>query len=134
MDINILKIYPKNLVTRVVIMYSKILNDISKTLPQQHRWWPKFFYHFTDVHNAVSILKTGWLYSRGKAVENHLMATDNASRMVINLTNSGVEQLARLYFRPKTPTQYHNEGYKPTEIRDKNIDACCPFSSNTTLN
>ncbi len=26
-------------------------------------WWPRYVYHFTDVHNAVSILQTGRLYS-----------------------------------------------------------------------
>jgi hypothetical protein len=30
-------------------------------------WWPRFVYHFTDVHNAVNILKVGYLYSRAEA-------------------------------------------------------------------
>lgn len=42
-------------------------------------------------------------------------------------------------FRLLTPTQYHNEGYKPEEIRDNTINANCPvpvflcLSANATL-
>ena len=45
-----------------------------------------------------------------------------------------------MYFRPLTPTQYHNEGYKPMKIRNSTINANCPvpvflcLSANATLN
>lgn len=107
-------------------MYRDIIKNVSQKLPHQYNWWPTFFYHFTDVRNAVGILRTGCLYSREKAEQKNLMANDNASSMVIKMTSGGVDQFARLYFRPKTPTQYHNEGYKPVEVRDSNINACCP--------
>ncbi len=81
------------------------------------KWWPLHAFHYTDVENAVSILTTGYLYSRVKADRLSLMKNDNASRQVINMTSPGVTASVRFYFRPLTPTQYHNEGYKHPEAR-----------------
>ncbi len=82
-----------------------------------HKWWPQFAYHFTDVSNVVSILKTGFLYSRIEAEETHIMKNDNASNQVIDMTDSDVISKVRFYFRPLTPTQYYNEGFKHPELR-----------------
>ena len=30
-------------------------------------WWPKFAFHYTDISNAISILHSGFLYSRASA-------------------------------------------------------------------
>ena len=81
------------------------------------RWWPQYAYHFTDVENAVGILSEGLLFSRYDAKRFNLMKNDNASRQVIDMTSSQVTTDVRFYFRPKTPTQYHNEGYKHPELR-----------------
>ena len=54
------------------------------------------------------------------------MTSDNASSRVIEITNDEVASYARLYMRPKPPTQYHNEGYKTEHIRDSNFNANCP--------
>lgn len=54
-------------------------------------WWPKYAFHYTDVTNAIGILKTGYLYSRYNAEKSHLMSNDNASRQVIDMTYSGAE-------------------------------------------
>lgn len=80
-------------------------------------WWPLFAYHCTDVTNVVSILKTGCLYSRNEAVSKGLMLNDNASRQVIENTYNNATTIVRLYFRPLTPTQYFNEGYKHPALR-----------------
>lgn len=80
-------------------------------------WWPKYAFHYTDVTNAIGILKTGYLYSRYNAEKSHLMSNDNASRQVIDMTYSGAESTVRFYFRPLTPTQYHNEGFKHPSLR-----------------
>ena len=80
-------------------------------------WWPNFAFHSTDVSNAVNILKTGKLYSRIKAEENHLMVNENASRQVIDMTTQQAKSYVRFYFRPLTPTHYYNEGYKHHQIR-----------------
>ncbi len=80
-------------------------------------WWPRFAFHFTDVTNAVGILSSGYLYSRADASKLKLMKNDNASRQVIDMTNSSVVSKVRFYFRPLTPTQYYNEGYKHSALR-----------------
>ena len=80
-------------------------------------WWPKYAYHFTDVRNAVNILRTGTLYSRIEADERKLMVNDNASKQVIDMTHAAALSNVRFYFRPLTPTQYYNEGYKHRLLR-----------------
>lgn len=106
--------------------YVDILNDYKGDLPKERQWWPDYFYHFTDVHNAVSIIESGWIYSRTQAQAKDIMVNDNASRVVIDMTGDEKKTYGRLYFRPLTPTQYHNEGYKPESVRKSEINASCP--------
>ena len=92
-------------------------------------WWPKYAYHYTDISNAVSILRSGYIYSRIHATESGLMQNDNASRQVIDITNRAAVSSVRFYFRPLTPTQYHNEGYKHPQLRynhDENANTPVP--------
>ena len=90
--------------------YAEIIqNNCEKVNPS---WWPKFAYHYTDVTNAVSILSSGKLYSRVKAGAKGVMENDNASRQVIDMTETRATSYVRFYFRPLTPTQYHNEGVR----------------------
>lgn len=92
-------------------------------------WWPKFAYHYTDVTNAVSILDSGCLYSRASAKQLGLMKNDNASRQVIDMTQTEAISCVRFYFRPLTPTQYYNEGYKHVQLRyddDENANTPVP--------
>lgn len=81
------------------------------------RWWPHYAYHYTDIRNAVSILESEMLYSRIRAKELQVMHNDNASRHVIDMTAQDTTSFVRFYFRPLTPTQYHNEGYKHKDLR-----------------
>lgn len=83
----------------------------------QTRWWPRFAFHFTDVRNTACILTSGRLYSRATAQGLNIMSNDNASQQVIDMTDSDVISHVRLYFRPQTPTQYYNEGYKHPALR-----------------
>ena len=106
--------------------YKEILEQQKSNLRDELKWWPNFFYHFTDVHNASSILYSGYIYSRREATERNIMYNDNASRAVIDATNIDSKCYGRLYFRPLTPTQFHNEGYKPSGIRHGDINASCP--------
>lgn len=95
-------------------------DEIIKSNCNEHSavsWWPKFAYHYTDVKNAVSILSSGYLYSRTNATHLGLMQNDNASRQVIDMTMTEAAANVRFYFRPLTPTQYHNEGYKHPDLR-----------------
>ena len=88
-------------------------------------WWPRYVYHFTDIHNAVNILKERYLYSRAEAQQFGLMKVDNASPAVIQQTQSAHLEYVRLYFRPLTPTQYRNEGIRPIGRRELE-GAHCP--------
>ena len=86
-----------------------------------------YAYHYTDVTNAVNILATGYLYSRQKCNEKNLMQNDNASSSVIGNTSTATKDDVRFYFRPLTPTQYYNEGYKHPQIRfSSDINANVP--------
>jgi len=80
-------------------------------------WWPSYVYHFTDIQNAVSILKSGFLYSRIEATRLGMMLVDNASPDVIQQTSTDHLRYVRLYFRPRTPTQFRNEGIRPLNQR-----------------
>ena len=94
------------------------------------RWWPKFAFHYTDVTNAVSILDSGMLFSRSNAEHLGLMHNDNASRQVIDMTQAEAQSCVRFYFRPLTPTQYYNEGFKHIQLRyddDENANTPVPI-------
>lgn len=88
------------------------------------RWWPKYIYHFTDVKNAAGVLQHRKICSRTEAQRLGLMASDNAAKDVIELTRESHTAFARFYFRPLTPTQYHNEGITPRNERWH--EAHCP--------
>ncbi|WP_419939311.1 DarT ssDNA thymidine ADP-ribosyltransferase family protein [Candidatus Palauibacter sp.] len=74
-------------------------------------------YHYTDVSNAINILNGGVLYSRAGAKARGLMVHENANLAIIAGTNQDHLDFVRLYFRPRTPTQYVNEGIKPPAER-----------------
>lgn len=114
--------------------YSDIIEEQKDRLRVELKWWPNFFYHFTDVHNVVNILHSGWIMSREKVTSTGMMVNDNASRAVLNATNQENKRYGRLYFRPLTPTQYHNEGYKPEGVKDSTLDASCPVPIFLCLN
>lgn len=101
--------------------YLEILRNATKV--SGVRWWPKYIYHYTNLDNAISILKSGKIYSRNKAKE--IMLNDNASSDILGNTPEFIKDYVRFYFRPKTPTQYQNEGYLPISLR-KYGDASVP--------
>jgi len=37
--------------------YGEIIEEQRNKLNSNISWWPLYFYHFTDVHNAVSIIE-----------------------------------------------------------------------------
>ena len=85
-----------------------------KRLKKEGRpWWPRFVYHYTDVNNAISVLNNGVLYSRAEAQARGLMVNENANPEIIAGTDPEHLDFVRLYFRPRTPAQYVNEGIKP---------------------
>jgi hypothetical protein len=96
-------------------------------LGSSRAWWPSYIYHFTDLTNAVEILKSGAIYSRQQAHNLGVMHNDNASANVINNTNVDHTRFARLYFRPRTPTQFRNEGIRGRQPVDERWEGShCP--------
>ena len=87
-------------------------------------WWPDFLFHCTDVRNIVNILRTGEMLSRTQALSSEQLRVDIASPEVIAHTNDAWKDYVRLYFRPRTPTQYRNEGFRPVE--QQTYHAQCP--------
>jgi hypothetical protein len=73
------------------------------------RHWPSRLFRHEALENAVELLKTGQLLSRRHAQD--VMKRDVAPDEIINL-NHDAHDFARLYFRPRTPTQYRIEGIR----------------------
>ncbi len=107
--------------------YKQIIDNNAEQYCKGRSWWASNAFHFTDIKNVVKILDCGYLYSRINSQKNNLMQNDNASRQVIDMTSSNVLNYVRFYFRPLTPTQYYNEGYKHPSLRYENdINANVP--------
>lgn len=94
----------------------------------ERRLWPRFLFHYTDLRNAVSILNDGYLYSRKYVEENEKLRVSSGSWDVLDRTDPYFKTCARLYFRPKTPTQFHVEGIRSNKTLSgaKFKDAHCP--------
>ncbi|MDI6794152.1 MAG: DarT ssDNA thymidine ADP-ribosyltransferase family protein [bacterium] len=75
-------------------------------------------FHFTDLSNAVKILGDGHLLSRSELEKTGGLATDIASQEIIASTALEWKDYVRLYFRPRTPMQYRNEGFRPVNQRE----------------
>lgn len=104
-------------------VFTKTLTEVGASLgPNQ--WWTKYLFHFTDVKNAAQILSSGLLLSRNAAIDEGTMLNDNASPEVLAQTSDRWKDYVRFYFRPKTPTQYRNEGFLPPDQR--HLHAHCP--------
>lgn len=110
-----------------MVQIKHVIEEQIQKLPCSQRWWPIYLYHFTDIQNALGIIEEEWIFSRQSAIDRNSMKNDNASTAVLNVSQNRIIEYARLYFRPKTPTQYHNEGYKPKGVRAEGLDASCPI-------
>lgn len=97
----------------------------AKWLGSARSWWPNYLFHFTDIPNAVNILKRGELLSRAEAKASKQLVTNSASPEVISQTEEQWKDYVRLYFRPRTPTQFRSEGFRPIEQRELG-GAHCP--------
>lgn len=71
--------------------------------------WPSRLFHHAPVQNAAAILRRGELLSRIDS--EGIRPFDIAGQNVIALRDRA-HSFARLYFRPRTPTQYYIEGIK----------------------
>ena len=82
-------------------------------LEASRRWWPNWLYRFDHVQNTAAILNSGILLSRASAESGEMIAKDSASPELIGQLIPEHRRYVRLYFRPRTPTQYANEGIRP---------------------
>ena len=91
------------------------LDDLRQAnwLGSTRQWWPACLFHCTDILNVLSILEQGELVSRVQAEQTGKLQVDIASPEVIAGTEAQWQDYVRLYFRPRTPTQYRNEGFRP---------------------
>lgn len=96
----------------------------SEWIGSTRQWWPKYVFHFTNINNAVKILESGKLLCRNTLDITKEMETDNASPEIIENTSTYWKNFVRLYFRPRTPTQYQNEGYRFAS--ERGYQAHCP--------
>ncbi len=82
-------------------------------LDGNRKWWPNWIFRSDHVENAAAILNSGTLLSRSRAEEQALIVKDAASPHHIHQLTASHRRYVRLYFRPRTPTQYRNEGVRP---------------------
>lgn len=87
--------------------------------------WVRYVFHHTDIRNAIEILKSGRFLCRRLLDETGGMIVDNASRLIISGTETTVKDYVRLYFRPRNPTQYRNEGIRP--LNRQQLESHCPI-------
>jgi hypothetical protein len=73
--------------------------------------WPRHIYHFSDVRNIAAILQAGEICSRRLLHTRAVDRVDIANHEIID-QSPWTHDYARLYFRPRTPTQFQMEGIK----------------------
>lgn len=69
--------------------------------------WPQCLFHHAPLENAVAILRDGNIRARNDPLRQHIR--DVAAPGVID-NRVDAHHRVRLYFRPRTPTQFHIEG------------------------
>ena len=61
----------------------------------ERRWWPRFLFHYTDIHNAVQVLEDGFLYSRLQAESMGKMTLSSGSPRVLSGTDYSIKDFVR---------------------------------------
>jgi hypothetical protein len=86
--------------------------------------WPSRLFHHSPIENAAQILRDGLLLSRLHSTGRRKL--DIAETSVIQRRDRA-QQFVRLYFRPRTPTQFHIEGVrKPKDYYNGDPSAHAP--------
>ncbi|MEH2480163.1 hypothetical protein V1282_003520 [Nitrobacteraceae bacterium AZCC 2146] len=88
---------------------SKWENELTKPWYPYRNKWPSRLFHHAPIENAVELLKDGNLRSRADPA--NARQRDVAASAVI-AARDHAHNFARLYFRPRTPTQWHIEGIR----------------------
>lgn len=107
-------------------LFEKLKIDLESEISGRVKWLG-YFFHITDITNAAAILTAGSLLCRSRAILESQMTHENAELSIIQNTSEEVREFVRLYFRPRTPTFYHNEGFKTREqLARSKYRAHCP--------
>jgi hypothetical protein len=93
-------------------------------LGQTRSWWPRYVFRVDNIDAAARILRSGRILSRAAALASGVLATDAASPKVMAQTDAQWLSYVRLYFRPRTPTQFHSEGFR--SAGNYGLGAHCP--------
>lgn len=110
---------------------SGAIRDFMRALPAAlklgpRRWvWPRYAYRFDDVVTIAEILRNGSLLSRSECKRRGIQHRDQANSQIIENTPH-LHTFARLFFRPRTPTQYRMEGIHPRDEVARHNGAHCP--------
>src|SRR6056297_1704398 len=96
------------------------LTFLSDQIGKSDSVWAGFIYHFTHYENALSIIKEQIIRPRNK-----LVFQDSSGTEIIDQTREEIKKFSRFYFRPLTPTQWHNESLGR---RCYDIYALCPVT------
>ena len=83
--------------------------ELNKPWYPYRQKWPSRLFHHAPIENAVQIIQGGNLRSRGDPANNR--SKDVAAAEVVEAREHAHDS-ARLYFRPRTPTQWHIEGIR----------------------
>ena len=101
------------------------------------RRWPSYLFRSDHVENTAAILNRGLLLSRARAVADGVIDVDAASPQIIAGLRNSEKEWVRLYFRPKAPTQFANEGIRPKHKYEYGVHMPVPvyllFSSKEVL-
>jgi len=82
-------------------------------LDAARKWWPKYVFHSAHVENAAGILNDDQLLPRARVEGTEKLVKDSAAADLVADLPGNLRHLVRLYFRPRTPTQYRNQGVRP---------------------
>ena len=85
----------------------------SLRLGRNRHFWAHWLFRSDHVENAANILNSGKLLSRAAAEAERGIRVDSGSLQYVGRLSAHHRKLVRLYFRPRTPTQYRNEGIRP---------------------
>lgn len=84
-------------------------NQLNLPYYSHRKHWPSRLFHHSPIENAITILTEGVLKARADPAIH--VQRDIAGEGVIDL-RIDAHKFVRLYFRPRTPTQFHIEGVR----------------------
>lgn len=94
-----------------IVRHEQHLSEWIPRFGNYKKKWPKNLFRHEPIENAIKILKNGFLSSRSDAENSGAIINDIAPVEIIS-NRADAHASVRLYFRPRTPTQFHIEGIR----------------------